>query len=89
MLIDICNGVIAYFYRKYDDTGLYHSSGSYCKNFFQKTLMEEIFNHINKLTLEDLEKELEFIKKALLSTAGIKDFQDFKKKFNFKTFEKY
>lgn len=85
-MIDLCNGVIPYFYRKYSNRNLYHSSGTF-ENFFETSLKQQIIDHINYISLETIEDDCKFIDRALQSTAGINNFNDFQKKFNFAVYD--
>lgn len=88
-LLDITNGIVPYFYRTNKNNHLYHASGAYRENFFDCSLWDEVYAHIMNLSdaEETIQTDREFIATALKSTAGIVTFEDFKKKFNFKSFD--
>jgi hypothetical protein len=45
--------------------------------------MTDILNHVESLTLEEIQNDYDFIKVSLQSTAGINCWDDFVKRFNF------
>lgn len=81
-IVDLSNGVIPYFFRKSNSSAIYHASGVSRPGFFKKTLMEEMSEHLNTLSLESLNEDCEFIDRALNSTANIESWEDFSIKFN-------
>ena len=84
---DLVNGVIPYFYRSSWDKSIYHASGAFRTNFFKTNLIEDIIQHINNLNNHHIDRELDFISIALNSTAGIKNWDDFKSRFKFREFD--
>jgi lantibiotic modifying enzyme len=87
-LMDLCNGVVPYFFRKSNSKALYHTSGASCQDFFESTVLEEVVNNINKLSCDDIESGKTFIKRALNSTAGINGWDGFIAKFDFPLYSK-
>lgn len=86
-ITDLCNGVVPYFYRSNKSKSLYHISGVFKNNFFDEDLFSEFENHIQKFQYEDIENDIEFIKKSLESTRGLKNWDEFKKRFDYPEFD--
>lgn len=88
-IIDMVNGVIPYFYRTNKSCKLYHASGASRDDFFSTSLLQDIESHIMsiKVDCDTLKYDCEFISKALKSTAGINNFESFKKRFNFTVYD--
>ena len=85
-ITDIVNSVIPYFYRSFNDKHLYHFSKNVAENFFDISLAEQVYQHIRAIDLSTLEQDCEFIYKALSSTKGIENFEDYQKKFDFSVY---
>jgi lantibiotic modifying enzyme len=86
-VIDMCNGVIPYFYRSSLNNALYHASGCSINDFFKDDIFVDFTKHLESLNENVVEPDLEFIERALKSTAGITTWDDFKGKFGYPEFD--
>lgn len=86
-LMDICNGVIPYFYRTNHSRALYHISGVSVPNYFKQNLYKDLEDHIQSLSKNVMEEFESYIITALGSTKGISSWEDFQKKFEYEVFD--
>lgn len=86
-LIDICNGVIPYFYRTNHSRALYHISGVSVPNYFKQNLYKDLEDHVLSLSEDVMEEYGNYIITALASTKDISSWEDFQKKFEYEVFD--
>lgn len=85
-ILDLNNLTVPYFYKFSSNRNIYHFSGLCEKDFFSKGMFEEFSDGIEKLNLEEIQKDLIFIEKALQSTIGLETWDQFIAKFDYPQF---
>jgi len=86
-LMDLTNGQIPYFYRSSSSRALYHISGAFRPDFFQLSLLDEVLKHLRETCEASIEDDLRFIDEAIVSTAGIRGWDQFAERFHFPVFD--